>query len=161
MADEKPTGAWGSSLAVVAFAAVSAFYVPGSKRLWSVPARAKSNTRLTSSNRRRMSMPACGRIRLLRSCAMSTRDAGAPRRRAATTAPLSSSTRTRHTLVLGVTLPGASYPGHRTICSKLHAKRDQCIVARVRRFGGKMAASFVSHATAPGVRCHAAPHSVT
>ena len=51
--------------------------------------------------------------------------------------------------------------GHLTICSKLHAKRDQCIVARVRRFGAKVAASFVSHATAPGVRCHAAPHSVT
>jgi uncharacterized protein len=38
---------------------------------------------------------------------------------------------------------------------------DQCIVARVRRFGAKVAASFVNHATAPGVRCHAAPHSVT
>jgi hypothetical protein len=38
---------------------------------------------------------------------------------------------------------------------------DQCIVARVRRFGGKVAVSFASHATAPGVRCHAAPHSVT
>ena len=42
-----------------------------------------------------------------------------------------------------------------------HSRRDQCIVARVRRFGAKVAASFVSHATAPGVRCHAAPHSVT
>ena len=51
--------------------------------------------------------------------------------------------------------------GRCTICSKLHAKQDQCIVARVRRFGAKVAASFVSHATAPGVRCHAAPHSVT
>ena len=48
-----------------------------------------------------------------------------------------------------------------TICSKLHAKRDQCIVARVRRFGAKVAASFVSHATAPGVWCHTGPHSVT
>jgi hypothetical protein len=48
-----------------------------------------------------------------------------------------------------------------TICSKLHAKRDQCIVARVRRFGAKVAASFVSHAIAPGVRCRAGPHSMT
>jgi hypothetical protein len=51
--------------------------------------------------------------------------------------------------------------GRCTICSKLHAKQHQCIVARVRRFGAKVAASFVSHATAPDVRCHAAPHSVT
>jgi hypothetical protein len=45
--------------------------------------------------------------------------------------------------------------GRLTICSKLHAKRDQCIVARVRRFGAKVAGSFVSNAIAPGVRCHA------
>jgi hypothetical protein len=51
--------------------------------------------------------------------------------------------------------------GRCTICSKLHAKQHQCIVARVRRFGAKVAASFVSHSTAPDVRCHAAPHSVT
>ena len=51
--------------------------------------------------------------------------------------------------------------GRRTICSKLHATRDQCIVARVRRFGVKVAASFVSQATAPGVRRQAGPHSVT
>jgi hypothetical protein len=41
------------------------------------------------------------------------------------------------------------------------SKRDQCIVARVRRFGVKVAASFVSQATAPGVRRQAGPHSVT
>ena len=33
---------------------------------------------------------------------------------------------------------------------------DQRIVAGVRRFGGKVAASFASHAIAPGVRCRAA-----
>jgi hypothetical protein len=44
---------------------------------------------------------------------------------------------------------------------ELHVKQDQCIVARLSRFGPKVVASFVSHATAPGVRCHAAPHSVT
>ena len=52
-------------------------------------------------------------------------------------------------------------PGRCTICLKLHVKQNQRIVARVRRFGPKVVASFVSHATAPGVRCHAAPHSVT
>jgi len=55
----------------------------------------------------------------------------------------------------------APFRGRLTICSKLHAKRDQCIVARVRRFGAKVAASFVSHAIAPGVRCHAGSHSMT
>ena len=111
MADEKPTGAWGEQLAVVAFAAVSAFYV------------AWQQAPLVSSRPSEIEYPA----HELQSAqdvdarlwedpfAAVMRDVDARRWRAPAARGDHGTAGFEHkdetTLVLGVTLPGASYPG--------------------------------------------------
>jgi hypothetical protein len=61
------------------------------------------------------------------------------------------------TRMMLIVVGGAAYLGRWTICLTLHAKENQYRTER----SAFSAASFVSHATARGVRCHAGPHSVT
>ena len=113
MADDKPSGAWGSSFVVLALAAVSAVYVAWNRPLWSVPARPiGSMTYTTSRAPPRMWTQGCGRIPLPPSCG---RRKSAPIPRVATRSRIISFLRGRRSLLAQL------YPALRTRRPPRHA----------------------------------------